>query len=119
MSFPLENIIFGGFAAFITLLVFYRLASWLQLAKWEKPKFKQQLYHSGETVIPKKRRYLEKTYVWISYFSIAHIIGFMFATLIILSLVDEVDLLYPVLYFTIVVFSVLSLAKQKEWPAGN
>jgi hypothetical protein len=116
LSFPIETIIFGGFAAFVTLLTFYRLASWLQLAKWEKTKFKQQLYHSGETVVPKKRRYLEKTYVWISYFSIAHIIGFMFATLFILSLVNTIDIIYPILYFAITVFSVLTLAKQTESP---
>ena len=74
MSFPLETILFGGFAAFITLLVFYRLASWLQLAKFEKTKFKQQLYHSGETVIPKKRRYLEKLHLYAQATSISEIL---------------------------------------------
>jgi hypothetical protein len=105
----------GLFAAFVAVVIFYGLAHWLQLAKWEKSKLKKQLYHSGETVIPRKRRYLEQTFIWLSYFSIVHVISFMLITLLILSVIGVEsfeDIIYPLVYFVFTAFAILVLAKK-------
>ena len=109
-------IFFGLIVAIIVVVLLYGIAHWLQIAKFEKTKLKQQLYHAGETVVPQKRRYLEQTFVWLSYFSTAHVIGFMLATLLVLTAVGvgtgSIDLIYPLIYFVFVAFAILTLARQ-------
>ncbi|MFX1252250.1 MAG: hypothetical protein ACFFCZ_11640 [Promethearchaeota archaeon] len=112
-------IFFGLIVAIIVVVLLYGIAHWLQIAKFEKTALKQQLYQSGETVVPQKRRYLEQTFVWLSYFSTAHVIGFMLATLLVLTAVGVVigvgtgiNLIYPLIYFVFVAFAILTLARQ-------
>lgn len=115
-------IFFGLIVAIIVVVLLYGIAHWLQIAKFEKTTLKQQLYHAGETVVPQKRRYLEQTFVWLSYFSTAHVIGFMLATLLVLTAVGvgigvgigagSIDLMYPLIYFVFVAFAILTLARQ-------
>ncbi|MFW9995909.1 MAG: hypothetical protein ACFFD4_27970 [Candidatus Odinarchaeota archaeon] len=112
----LLTILLGLLAAFIAVICLYGLAYWLQLADWPKTKLKQQLYQSGETVVPRKRRYLEQTFVWLSYFSTAHVIGLMLATLIALTVFGVVtfDIWYPVVYIIFTGFAILTLARQQS-----
>jgi hypothetical protein len=115
-----DEIGIGLITAFVTVVLLYGLAHYLQIAKFPKTKLKQQLYQSGETVTPRKRRYLERTFIWMSYFSTAHVIGFMLGTLLILTIVgvgtgaDEIKLRYPIAYFVITVFAILFLARSQK-----
>ncbi|MFX1511610.1 MAG: hypothetical protein ACFFCQ_03395 [Promethearchaeota archaeon] len=117
MAIPNE-IGIGLVAACSTVVLLYGLAYYLQLAKWEKTKLKQQLYQSGETVTPRKRRYLERTFIWISYFSAVHVVGFMLATLLVLTIigvgVGMIEIQYPIVYFVITVFAILFLARSQN-----
>ena len=108
----LNEIVMGLFAAFMALAVLYGLAHWLQIAKFPKSKLKQELYQSGETVVPRKRRYLERTFIWLSYFSIVHVISFMLITLLaITAITGAIDIFYPLLYFIFTAFAILALAR--------
>lgn len=106
----LNEIVPGLIAAIVAVICLYGLAQWLQISGFQKTQLKQQLYQSGETVLPHGRRYLEKTFIWISYFSISHVISFMFATLLILTLVTTIDIFYPLLYFIITSYAIFMLA---------
>lgn len=106
----LSEILPSLIAAVITVVSLYGVANWLQINDFQKTKLKLQLYQSGETIIPRKRRYLEKTFIWISYFTTSHVISFMFATLLILSLVSTIDIFYPLLYFVITSYAIFTLA---------
>ncbi|MHA1214434.1 MAG: hypothetical protein ACTSR2_04790 [Candidatus Hodarchaeales archaeon] len=108
MAFP-EGMLIGFFSALIAVVVLYGLAHWLQLAKWPKSKLKRQLYQSGETVTPKKRRYLERTFIWLTYFAIVHVIGFMVITL--LEFPKTADIFYPIIYLAIAFFAIWALAR--------
>lgn len=96
--------------AIIVVLCLYRLAAWLQISSFQKTRLKQQLYQSGESILPQRRRYLETTFIWLSYFSTSHVISFMFATLLILSVATTIDILYPLLYFFITIYAIFMLA---------
>ena len=106
----LNEIIPALIVAIIAVLCLYGLAKWIQIGSFEKTRLKQQLYQSGETILPRKRRYLDQTFIWISYFSTAHVISFMFATLLILSLGIRVNIFYPLVYFVITSFAIFMLA---------
>ncbi|MHA2298305.1 MAG: hypothetical protein ACXAEU_18320 [Candidatus Hodarchaeales archaeon] len=65
--------------------------------------------------MPRKRRYLESTFIWLSYFSTAHVISLILATLLFitaLGAVSSVDILYPLLYLIFTAFAILTLARQ-------
>lgn len=107
----LDTIILGAITAFLAVAVLYALAWWLQLADWPKTKLKQQLYQSGETVTPRKRRYLENTFIWLTFFSIVHVISFMAITLL-GYLQGNTDIVNPLVYFVIVTFAILTLVNR-------
>ncbi|NHJ01059.1 MAG: hypothetical protein EAX86_02905 [Candidatus Heimdallarchaeota archaeon] len=108
----LNELVRGLFAALVALAVLYGLAHWLQIAKFPKSKLKQELYQSGETVVPRKRRYLERTFIWLSYFSIVHVISFMLITLLAFTvLTGPIEIFYPLLYFIFAAFAILILAR--------
>lgn len=110
----LEMLIYGLISAFVALVVLYGLSYYLQLNRaWPKTVLKKQLYQSGETVVPKKRRYLEKTFIWLSYFSTAHVISFMIATMLILTVTaGTIDFTFPVIYFLFTAFAIVFLARD-------
>lgn len=110
----LEMMIYGIISAFVALVILYGLSYFLQLSRaWPKTALKQQLYQSGETVIPKKRRYLEKTFIWLSYFSTAHVISFMIATMLIITITTgTIDITFPVIYFLFTAFAIVFLARD-------
>jgi len=97
-------------AAIIVVICLYSLAAWLQISSFQKSRLKLQLYQSGESILPQRRRYLETTFIWLSYFSTSHVISFMFATLLILSVVTTIEILYPLLYFLITSYAIFMLA---------
>ncbi|MFX1284921.1 MAG: hypothetical protein ACFFB5_14765 [Promethearchaeota archaeon] len=96
--------------AIIAVLCLYGFAKWLNIGRFQTTRLKQQLYQSGETILPRKRRYLDQTFIWISYFSTAHVISFMFATLLILSLGIRINIFYPFVYFVITSYAIFMLA---------
>ncbi|MFX0182337.1 MAG: hypothetical protein ACFE95_04560 [Candidatus Hodarchaeota archaeon] len=106
----LNEIVPALIASIIAVICLYLLAQWVRIGSFQKTRLKQQLYQSGETIIPRKRRYLDQTFIWISYFSTAHVISFMFATLLILSLGIEINLFFPLLYFGITSYAIFMLA---------
>lgn len=111
----LESLFLGLIVAIFVVVVLYGLAYWLQIAKFPKTKLKLQLYQSGETVIPRKRRYLERTFIWLSYFSTVHVLGFMLATLLVLGALAKdgiIKIEYPLVYFLFAAFAILTLARQ-------
>ncbi|PWI47428.1 hypothetical protein CEE45_12060 [Candidatus Heimdallarchaeota archaeon B3_Heim] len=97
-------------AAVIAVISVYGIAHWLQIQNFQKTRLKLQLYQSGETILPRRRRYLDKTFIWISYFTTSHVISFMFATLLVLSLVTTINIFYPLLYFVITSYAIFMLA---------
>ncbi len=115
MAIP-EEIGIGVITAFVAIVLLYGLAHYLQLAKFPKTKLKQQLYQSGETVVPRKRRYLERTFIWMSFFAAAHVISFMLATLLILMAVgvDDFEISYPMVYFGFSAVALLLLARSQQ-----
>ena len=104
--------IIGGITAFIAVIVLYLLSRWLQITDYPKTRLKQQLYQSGETVRPRKRRYFELTLLEMPYFMAVHAIALMFSTLLILTLVSKVDLVYPIIYFAITIYAIFIFAKR-------
>ena len=106
----LNEILPALIAATIAVICLYGLAAWLQISSFQKTRLKQQLYQSGETILPHRRRYLEKTFIWISYFATSHVISFMFATLLILTLVTTINIFLPLLYFIITSYAIFILA---------
>lgn len=100
----------GLISALLAVIALYRFAHWIRIEGVRKTRLKQQLYQGGETILPRKRRYLDQTFIWISYFTTAHVISFMFATLIILSLGVAINFIYPLVYFTITSFAIFMLA---------
>jgi len=106
----LNEILPALIAATIAVICLYGLAAWLQISSFQKTRLKQQLYQSGETILPHRRRYLEKTFIWISYFATSHVISFMFATLLVLTLVTTIDIFFPLLYFIITSYAIFMLA---------
>jgi hypothetical protein len=115
-----EEIGIGVITAFAAIVLLYGLAHYLQLAKFPKTKLKQQLYQSGETVTSRKRRYLERTFIWMSFFAAAHVISFMLATLLILTVVGVdpdsggLKIQYPIVYFLFSAFAILLLARSQQ-----
>ncbi|MFX1466583.1 MAG: hypothetical protein ACFFA5_08940 [Promethearchaeota archaeon] len=108
----LTQMIIGGITAFIAVIVLYLLSRWLQITDYPKTRLKQQLYQSGETVRPRKRRYFEQTLLEMPYFMAVHAIALMFSTLLILTLVSKVDLVYPIVYFAITIYAIFIFAKS-------
>ncbi len=106
----LNEIVPALIAAIIAVMCLYGLAQWLQISSFQKTRLKQQLYQSGETILPHRRRYLERTFIWISYFATSHVISFMFATLLVLALVTTIDIFFPLLYFIITSYAIFLLA---------
>lgn len=106
----LNEIVIALIAALIAVLCLYGLAQWIKIGSFQKSRLKQQLYQSGETILPRKRRYLDQTFIWISYFSTAHVISFMLATLFILSLGTTINLFHPLIYFFITSYAIFMLA---------
>ncbi|MHA1170127.1 MAG: hypothetical protein ACTSRU_20035 [Candidatus Hodarchaeales archaeon] len=109
----LDGLMMALFSACVAVIFLYILARYLQLADWPKTKLKQQLYQSGETVTPRERRYLERTFIWLSYFSTAHVVSLFLATLLVLTaFTDSIEIIYPLIYIMFASFSILTLAKQ-------
>ena len=106
----LNEIVPALFAVIIAVICLYGLAQWFQISDFQKTRLKQQLYQSGETILPHRRRYLEKTFIWLSYFATSHVISFMFATLLILTLLTTIDIFFPLLYFVITSYAIFMLA---------
>jgi len=111
MAVPWLQIVLALASAGLGVLVLFWLSKWLAPAVTAKSKLKQELYASGETVQPRKRKYLSSSVQWLCLFSVLHILGFMIGTLIILSASrDLVEFAFPLLYILIAIFVVLALA---------
>ena len=102
----------GLIVAFITVIGLYYLAHWLQIADFPRTRLQQQLYQSGETILPKKRHYLEWTAIEIPYFMVAHVISIMLATLLILTIIPTINLVYPLVYFAITSYAIFMLTRR-------
>ena len=104
-----NNIILGLISVTVAFSTIYGLAYLFKIKNFQKTRLKQQLYQSGETILPRERRYLDKTFIWISYFSISHAITFMFATLLIITISSKIQMIYPLLYFFITFYAICIL----------
>jgi hypothetical protein len=114
----LETILWIGLTGTIFLGIIYALHRWLRPPP-NPSKLTTQLYAGGERVKEGERRYLERTFIFVAYFSILDFIGFLIGTVFIRVVIGESILTSSIAALLLVLILTVFILVRSRWPLDS